>query len=149
MKGMWLSGREGDTNIDRIRAKYVESLKEIERIEKMISTGDYQKSIFGWGINSEEEAIKALAKVGDKRDNWFGLMKDFRKDSLAVAQLPNERTSLTSAIEDMKEELAGNPGAYIAPYYHQNDQTHVSNNAAQYWGTSGSVDIKAQMISTR
>ena len=84
---------------------------EIERIQNMIATGNYDKSIIGRGINSEEEALKRIAKEQAKIDKFQKNVSSSRYNAMAVFEIEKQQAQILKQqqddISDLKNSASG------------------------------------------
>ena len=95
---------------------------EIERIQNMIATGNYDKSIIGRGINSEEEALKRIAKEQAKIDKFQKNVSSSRYSAMAVFELEKQQAQILKQqqddISDLKNSASGSVN--VTQVYHNN-----------------------------
>lgn len=92
---------------EKLRKGALERLAEFSKIEEMLRTGNFEKSIFGIGINSAEEARARLKELQERRESDIQLIQktstlltQMRESSTKAAALREEIAELTKALKE-------------------------------------------------
>ena len=109
---------------EKLRKAALERLAEFSKIEEMLRTGNFEKSIFGIGINSAEEARARLKELQEGRESDIQLIQ---KTSTLLTQMRESSTkaaALREEIAELTKALKENPNLVVD----NKDLSSITNN---------------------
>jgi len=113
---------------NRASGSAAEAQTEIERIQNMIATGNYDKSIVGRGINSEEEALKRIAKEQTKIDKFQQNTSAARYNAMAVIELQKQQAQILKQQQEDINQFKNNSGGGVL-INNSDDHSSTVNNS--------------------
>ena len=123
MEGMRLAGGESKRIMQLREAE--KQKKEIERIEEMLRTGNFEKSIFGRGINSAEEARTRLAQLQQAQEVTFKNIRNFSAASQQIITMTDQLRRTERDIAELAVALKNNPNLVVD----NKDLSSTTNNS--------------------
>ena len=110
---------------------------EIERIQNMIATGNYDKSIIGRGINSEEEALKRIAKEQAKIDKFQKNVSSSRYNAMAIFELQKQQAQILKQQQEDINQFNNSSGGNMN-IINSDDHSSTSNTTNVFSGSTTS-----------
>ena len=103
----------------------IKNRKEIERIEEMIRTGNFEKSRFGFGINSAEEARARLAELENKQSALRLSIQSSAVREQKIITMTDQLSRTERDIAELAKALKNNPGFMVD----NKDLSSTTNNS--------------------
>ena len=121
----------------------IKNRKEIERIEEMLRTGNFEKSRFGFGINSAEEARARLAELENKQSALRLSIQSSAVREQKFIIMADQLRKTEENIAELAKAIKENPAAVPPSMLDNSTTNNVSNPSAMFLGGNSGFDEAA------
>jgi len=116
---------------------------EIERIEEMLRTGNFEKSMFGIGINSAEEARAELTKLRQAQEITFKNIRNFSAAGQQIITMTEQLSKTEENIAELAKAIKENPAGAATTLLDNRNTNNISNPQAMFLGGNSGFDEAA------